>query len=184
VQGRSLRAYAAHPDRATSLTNGLALMLGCNGPIYPLYVVALVGWHAGALAFLCMFASPFFLAIPAVARRNATAGRLALIGVGTLNTVWCIKLFGPASGVGLFLLPCVMLAALIYRREERYLMFAAALVPFAAGLVPARLFGAAIIKLSPGLLERLTVLNHYSVSCLFVLLAVQFARFLRATPAR
>jgi hypothetical protein len=40
------------------------------------------------------------------------------------NTVMCAKLFGEASGVELFLAPCIMAAAMLFRRPERLVMLA------------------------------------------------------------
>ncbi len=116
-----LGRYVAHPDPATAAANLVALVVAGNGPFYPLYVLALIGWgHNGA--WLTMLATPFFAAVPAVSRWRSWAGRGALPLVGIANTVWCSALLGSASGVGLFLLPCIVLAALLFRDGERWPM--------------------------------------------------------------
>jgi hypothetical protein len=81
-----LRRYAAHPDPATAATNVVALVVASNGPFYPLYVLALIGWdHTGA--WLTMLASPLFLVVPALSRASPRAGRAALPLIDITNTV-------------------------------------------------------------------------------------------------
>ena len=113
-----LRRYVAHPDPATAAANLVAVVVAGNGPFYPLYVLALSGWDRTG-AWLTMLASPVFFSVPAISRRSSRAGRLALLVIGTANTVWCAALLGGASGVELFLLPCTVLAALMFRPAER-----------------------------------------------------------------
>jgi hypothetical protein len=88
--------YVGHPDPATAAANLVALVVAGNGPFYPLYVLALIGWdHDGA--WLTMLATPFFAAVPAVSRWRSWAGRGALPLVGIANTVWCSALIVPAA---------------------------------------------------------------------------------------
>jgi hypothetical protein len=164
-------------DPPTAVASFVALVLGANGPFYPLYVIALVGWVAGHLALLTLFATPFFLAIPALARRAGLAARLALWLIGTLNTVWCMKLLGPASGVGVFLLPCVSLAALLPAGMMR---LAAAGLPLLALLLPWDWFGTPILALTTAENARLAFLNEFSAACLTGLLALRLGRLLPA----
>jgi len=114
-----LRSYVAHPDRATAASNLVALVVAGNGPFYPLYTQALIGWDKSG-AWLTMLASPFFALVPVLSRRQSRAGRAALPLIGIVNTIWCSALLGTASGVGLFLLPGIALAALLFRRDERW----------------------------------------------------------------
>jgi hypothetical protein len=113
-----LRRYVAHPDPATAAVNLVAVVVAGNGPFYPLYVLALIGWDRTG-AWLTMLASPVFFSVPAISRRCSRAGRVALPLIGTANTVWCAALLGGASGVEWFLLPCTVLAALVFRPAER-----------------------------------------------------------------
>jgi len=117
-----LRRYAAHPDPATAAANLVALVVAGNGPFYPVYALALIGWDHGG-AWLTMLASPFFALVLALARRGSSTGRAALPLIGVVNTVWCAVLLGTASAVGLFMLPCIVLAALLFRDDERWLMW-------------------------------------------------------------
>lgn len=175
-----LRAYGAHPDPATAAACFVAIVLGSNGPFYPVYVVALVGWAQGHIALLTMLAAPFFLAIPPLARRSPAAGRAALWLVGTINTVWCMKLLGPASGVGIFLLPCIALAALLPAGWPR---LAGAAVPLLVLLVPPIWFGMPIMALSEGQDAHLALLNRFSAACLMGLLALRLGRLVLPTIA-
>lgn len=168
---------AAAADPATAAACFIALLLGSNGPFYPLYVVALVGWQQGRLGFLTLFATPLFLAIPLLARRAPVAARAGLWLVGTLNTVWCMKLFGPASGVEAFLLPCIVLAALLPPGWQR---LAGAGLPLLPLLAPASWFGAPIMALSAGQAASLAWMNRVSAACLLAVLALQLGRLLPA----
>lgn len=117
----ALRDYGAHPDAATRIANTIALLVGFNGPFYPAYVWFLVP-EAGPASLATMAMSPVFLAIPWLSRRSAAFARAALPVVGLLNTVWTAALLGPATGVGVFVYPCIVLAALCWR--ERWVMLA------------------------------------------------------------
>jgi hypothetical protein len=176
----AIRAYGSHPDPATAMACFVALVLGANGPFYPLYVIAVVGWARGHAAFLTMGAMPLFLAVPALARSRPEAARVALWLVGTVNTVWCMKLFGPESGVGLFLLPCIALAALL---QGRLLTLAAVGLPILPLLMPATTFGPPILALTAAENARLTTLNGFSAACLMGLLTLRLASMLRGPDA-
>ncbi len=174
------RAYLENADPAAAAANLVAVVVALNGPLYPLYVIALVGF-AGVSSVLTMIASPFFFVVPWIARRSSLAGRAALPLIGTINTVWCTKLFGPASGVQLFCFPCIMLAALVFRGGERWLgvlLVGLGIVPL---LVPASLFGAAIIPLTTDGAAKLGVLNVVGVAMLMGLIALQFMSVLAAS---
>lgn len=170
----------AHPDPATALACFVAVVLGFNGPFYPLYVIALVGWTRGHIAFLTMFATPLFLAIPLLARHRPAGGRVALWLVGTSNTLWCMKLLGPASGVGLFLLPCIALAVLLPAGWAR---LAGAGLPLALLLVPKEWFGAPIMVLDAAQYARMATLNQFSAACLIGLLALRSGKFFQTDRA-
>ncbi len=176
------RAYAAHGDPATAAFNVIALVLAWNGPFYPAYVIGLIG-RPGLGALLTMLASPFFYAVPWIARRNAGAGRLALPIFGLANTFACVKLFGPASGVELFFIPCILLAGLLFRPGEglaKWLLIGFAIVPF---WLPDRLYGTAWLELPMPALAKLRGLNLVSVASLSGFIALKFAGLL-ATLAR
>ena len=176
----SVRAFVHHRDPSTAAVNVIALVVGGNGPLYPLYIVAMFG-AAGLPSFLTCVSSPCFLAIPWLTRRYPSVGRAALPVVGTLHTVWCTKVLGVNSGVELFFLPCVMLAALLFWPQRKWLAFfliGLAIVPI---LVPGSFYGTPILSLSLDDGARLAALNLISVALLIGFIALQFAGLLSRT---
>lgn len=172
-----LRACATHTDPATAVVCLVSVVLGANGPFYPLYVIALTGWTQAGLAFLTMLATPLFLAIPVLARGTPKTARLSLWFVGTANTVWCMKLLGTASGVGLFLLPCIVLSVLLSPGWQRMTGIG---VPLLLLLVPSQWLGPSIMMLTSAQQIYLAALNQFSVACLLGLLVLQLGRLLDA----
>jgi len=124
-----LRAYAAHPDPRAESCNWIALVVASNQPVYPLYLLWIVGgdWWISVVTFV---STPFFLAVPAMARRHPIQGRMLLPLAGIGNGVVSAKAFGVASGVELFLIPCALIGLLAFSRRE---WRATALVLAAAG---------------------------------------------------
>ena len=176
---RGQRDYACHADPATAAINTIALVLAWNGPFYPAYVIGLIG-RPGLGSLLTMLASPVFYSVPWIARRNARAGRVALPLIGIFNTAWCVKLFGQASGVGLFFIPCILLAGLLFRTKEvwpKWLLIGAAIIPF---WLPQAAFGPPLLHLAPAALSKLASLNTISVATLSGLLALRFSGLLAA----
>ncbi len=112
----ALRRYAAHGNPITAAGNTVALVVGGNGPFYPLYLW-FIEPEAATPALLTMLASPFFLAIPWLSRRSTFAAALALPLVGMANTVFTTALLGAQTGASLFLLPCLILAALLWQHR-------------------------------------------------------------------
>ena len=95
----------------------IALVVACNQPLYPLYLHWMVG--NGALeACGTWLSTPGFLSVVLLARRHSLGARILLVLVGAANTVWSAKLLGAGSGVGLFLVPCFVIALLGMRRDE------------------------------------------------------------------
>jgi hypothetical protein len=174
-----LNAWRAHDDPAAETANFIAILVGWNGPLYPLYMLGLIGQHVAYTALLTLFATPLFLALPWVSRRSSLAGRFGLVLVGTLNTLWCMKVMGPDSGVGLFLLPCIALAALLFRQNEQRAMLVTAVLPFASYFVPGSVIGPPLMRLSAQEQSRLYALNATSVVLLSLMLTAQFAWLLR-----
>jgi hypothetical protein len=176
-----LRRYAAHPDPATAATKLVALVVAGNGPFYPLYMLALTG-RDRAGAWLTMLASPVFFLVPVISRRCPRAGRAVLPLIGIANTVWCAALFGTASGVGLFLLPCIVLAVLLSRPDENWL------APLVMGLAIGSLilltefrFGGLMV-VSSDAAAALTRLNVVSVATLTGLVSLRLINILHPPP--
>ena len=116
-------AYADHDDPMVAACNLIALVVASNQPFYPLYVFWMVSDHVWPTYFTFL-STPFFLAVPALARRWPVAGRALLPIVGLGNTVLSAKMFGPASGVEIFLIPCALISATFFRSSERQIAFA------------------------------------------------------------
>jgi hypothetical protein len=116
--GARLAAYLAHPDERVATGNLVALVLGWNTPFYPLWLRWAAGAEALPVGLLTLCVLPLFLAVPPLARRRPTLGRLWLAIVGFGNVIFCTWLFGEASGTELFLLPCLLLPGLLFSRSE------------------------------------------------------------------
>lgn len=165
---RRLERYADDADPLTRVSNRLALILAANQPIYPFYVFWLTGALDPLLA-LTFVSTPFFVASPWVTKRFPAAGRLYFPVVGALNTFFCAYLFGSASGVELFLAPCLVIAALSCRAAERV-----ALGIFVATLLAGFLFlhqRFATPIGDPAQFQTLLPLNTYSAAVLTAMAA-------------
>lgn len=164
-----IRAYAAHPDPRTAIANTVALVVAGNTPFYPLYLWWMLGDLVPiTLLTLCSF--PFFLAVPALARRNALAGRAALPVIGTLNTVFCTWVLGRGSGTELFLLPCVLLATILFGPGERRVMLPVLALPFAVHLLGGGRYGAQPFTDQQS--AAMLGLNALSVGCLVAFIGI------------
>ena len=172
-----LRAYITNPDPLTAATCLVAAIIGINGPVYPLYLSFMIG-PAAAPALITVLSSPLFLAIPFLARFYPRAARASLPLLGTLNTIWCIKLLGIPSGVELFLLPCISLAALSFTARERWLSFPLLALPIVFYLMQPFISGLAtpLLHFSPAQLKALVTLNIASVGTLTAFLGLTYAR--------
>ena len=88
-----LQEYAKGSDPLTNAAGVIALVVAGNQPFYPLFLYAVVG-GAASPAWLTLLSTPFFAAVPAVARRHSRAGRALRPLVGPANTVLSVRLFG------------------------------------------------------------------------------------------
>jgi protein-S-isoprenylcysteine O-methyltransferase Ste14 len=79
-----IRRYSEDADPLVAGCNWIALLLVSNHPIYPLYLFWMVGgdWWTACWTFL---ATPFFLAVSAIARRHSLLGRATLPAIGIAN---------------------------------------------------------------------------------------------------
>jgi hypothetical protein len=173
------RRYTAHADPATAASNLVALVVGGNGPFYPLYVLALIGWNRSG-AWLTMLATPFFLAIPALSHRHPAASRVALVVVGGVNTVWCTALLGSATLLPLFLLPCIILATLLFRTAERRCALLLLSLAIAALIWLTEWPLPGLMPLSAAQASALARLNAISVATLSGFVALTLANVMQA----
>ena len=124
---QAAKGYFADDDPLVATANLVALVVLWNQPFYPLYVYWAVGPDI-APTFYTFLSTPFFLAVPALARVNSRVGRALLPLAGIGNTVLSAKVFGVASGVEIFLLPCVLLGFVLFRPGERIIAIGIAAV--------------------------------------------------------
>lgn len=175
-------AYIAHPDPVARAANSIAMLIVSNQPFYPLYVLYVVGGK-GWPAWLTMLSSPFFLAVPWLMRRNAWAGKILLVLASIGNTLWSVKLLGADSGLELFLLPCCVLAALLFGPDERRTGLALTALPIALFLLLRGRYGAPFETYSNADYSSLVTLHAFSVACISAFIALSLGSALRAPKA-
>lgn len=176
-----LYAYAGHPDPGTERCNWIALLVASNQPFYPLFVMAVVGgeWWTACWTFL---STPFFLAVPAVARRHAVARRALLPLAGIGNVIVSAKAFGTQSGVALFLIPISLIALFALRRERRAL--AAVLGAVVLCLMLVERLGAPLGRFDTAQYAGFHSLNAWSVMALTIFVCWSLGRTAtRSDPA-
>lgn len=173
----AVRRYAGHPDPRVAAANVIALLVASNQPFYPLYLAWLV---SGAITpvWFTFLSTPFFLAVPALARRNTLAGRALLPLAGIGNTVSCAWLFGSASAVEIFFIPCAAIALLVFRPKERLVAFVLAGLALGAYLLLNGRYGAPIVAYSAQDYAALARLNVVSASMLTGFVALVFSNAL------
>ena len=129
---QGVRRLAASTDPLVETGNWVALTIGSHLPFWPLYVWWSAGREAWPSALLTIILAPVFLLIPWLSRRSGLAARVATPVAGVGNTVFTIWVLGPSSGTALFFAPCAALAALLFRRSERWLMLTLTTLPLIA----------------------------------------------------
>lgn len=110
--------------------------------------------------------TPFFASAPALSRHDPILSRALVPATGFVNTFLCMWAFGEASGVGWFMIPCILIAALSFRTGEWKI--AAALIAVSAALFVA-LHGnlpASLVAYTDEQNQSLTRLHLISVACL------------------
>ena len=168
--------YVAHDDPLVAAGNLVAVVVAYNTPFYPLYVGWVAGWDGMPWALLTWVSMPFFALVPAVARWSSVAGRAMLPLVGTVNTLFCTWLFGVGAGEQLFLLPCITIAALLFRPSERVVMLVVSVVPMVLYWWLRDRFPAAPWVYSADELSGLLSMNVASVAFLSVFVGIAVSR--------
>jgi hypothetical protein len=113
-----LSSYLASDDPFAAIANTGAFIVWSHQPIYPLYCAWFVGRDAWP-SLLTWFSTPFFAAVPIIAReKGSLAGRCLFLGAGLANELVALKAMGAASGVGWFILPCFVIALTFFRARE------------------------------------------------------------------
>ncbi len=171
-----LGAYLAHPDERVATGNLVALVLGWNTPFYPLWLRWAAGPEAFPLGWLTLIVLPLFLAVPPLARRHPTLGRLLLALVGFGNVVFCTWLLGEASGTELFFLPCLLLPGLLFSRADWPFLLPLLGAPLGAYYLLHGHYQAPPQAWSPAASAGMFALNAGSVGCLMAFFALLVAR--------
>lgn len=169
---RRVADYAAHEDPLTNAANWVAVVVAWNQPFYPLYLWAVVGGDKVWPAFLTFLSTPLFLAVPAVAKRHSLVARMMLPVTGIANGILSAKAFGVASGVEIFLLPCALLGAALFRPRERAAGLVVIALSAAAYLVPAHVFGQALAEYTATDNSGMAGLNAASAAVLVVFIGL------------
>lgn len=172
-----IRAYVRHPDPRVAAANVVALLVASNQPFYPLYLFWLVSDDITP-AWFTFLSTPFFLAVPAVARWNGLAGRALLPLAGMGNTVLSAWLFGTASAVEIFLVPCGVLALLLFRPKERLAGLLLTALAFGAFLLLHDAYGPPMATYDATEYAVLARLNLISASALTAFATLLFSNLL------
>lgn len=179
----AVERYAAHADPRVTACNWIALVVVSNQPFYPLYVEGVAG-TGGFAAMLTFLSTPFFALAPLVARRNDRFGRAMLPLAGIANSLLALMLFGEASGVLLFLAPCVVIAGLAFRPDERRWSFPLIGLSALAYLAGPMLAATPLVAIGEtGSLALLRV-NAFSAGCLLALAGLSFSGAMADSRAR
>ena len=172
-----LGRYTANPDPLAKAAGTVAMVVASNQPFYPLYLYAIVG-HQAWPAWFTLLTTPFFAAVPAIAKRHSLAGRVMLPITGVVNTVLCVKLVGLQTGVELFLFPCILLAAILFKPTERLIMAPVLVLPFAAYFFLDDRLGAPLQIFELSSYASIIALHAVSVASLTALIGILFASIL------
>jgi hypothetical protein len=107
--------------------------------------------------------------------RELTMARWGILPtIGTANGILAVKLIGVDTGVELFLLPCVLLGAILFRSGERPIMLAVTAFPFAAYLFLDGIVGAPLAEYSAGEYRSIISMHAFSVASLLALIGFAF----------
>jgi hypothetical protein len=114
--------------------------------------------------------------LPFLARRSAYAARVALPIVGLIDTVYATKLFGPAGGTELFLLPCALLAIVGFSAKEFLAARALIVTIFVVFFALHGRYGAPLHEFSAIDSATLFNLDVFAVASLTAFIGLRFAR--------
>ncbi|MBL8584619.1 MAG: hypothetical protein JNL61_20635 [Rhizobiaceae bacterium] len=167
-----IEAYAAHDDPRSQAANWIALVVAWNQPFYPLYLWWIVGLEKTAPSLLTFLSTPVFAAIPALSRRHPLAARALLPLAGIANGFLATKALGVGSGVQMFLLPCALIAAALFRPSERLLGLSMVALCAAAYFLPDRWYGPALADYTAAEIAAMARLNILSAATLVVFIGL------------
>ena len=167
------REAAGLKDHRTQAAVTLCWLIAANKPFYPIYIWWLTG-HGTALACLMLLSMPAFAALPWLARKNSLWARLGVPVLGIADTVLARLIFGSASGVELFLVPCALLAGLAIEPSERRVRWSLIAAMALVALVAPMAYGKPLGDWAPAEQAALYSLNLYSVAGLSAFILWKF----------
>jgi hypothetical protein len=179
---RWLRNYTTSENPHVTACNAVALVLAWNQPYYLAYLWWIIGrdaWvgvpNACSGILLC--------AIPAINRRAPLLGRVAMVALSVANVTGCAIMLGEASGVQLLLLPCGMLAALLFDWHERFVLLAMTSLPPGVWLLTRERWRVSPVPFTVAEYHSLFTLNAVSAGTLMIFFGWILAGILRQTTA-
>ena len=126
--------------------------------------------------YIVFLSAPCFLVIPFVARRNSLAGRVMLVVIGAVDTFISVKVYGPAAGNELYLVPCVLLATMLFRRREQWISFGLTALIFAGFFAAHDRYGASYLAWSTQDYAMMMQLNIVYVAILTAFISFSLSR--------
>ena len=179
----ALWAYFDAPTPRGAIAASVAFIVVSNQPFYPLYLYLLLGGRAWP-ALLSWLSFPFFAAVPRVLRGGEARGAALLILAGIGNTVLCTVALGPASGVELFYLPCLVLPLLTLAGRDRLAGLLATALAVGALMALVRLAGIeGFATVTAEEIAALRRINAFSVAGLLTVMAFLSRRLWRPGAA-
>lgn len=170
-------------DPLTAASVTVAWTIAGNKPFYPLYVWWLIDKDAALVSLWTLAATPFFAAIPFVAKRSGAAARFGLVAAGIADTVFASLMLGAATGATYFFFPCLMLASLCFAVAEKWRARALAAAGFVGFALVAKFGGAGVHAWTAGQAKILADLNLYCAIALSAFIALRFSDVPRSTGA-
>lgn len=164
------RSLAAHGDPLAETNNWVALAIGSHLPLWPFYILFTTGRQAWPTALMTAALAPFLLAVPILCRHSSLLGRIAMPMLGVAKTVFTVWVLGVNSGTEVFLFPCAALAALSFRKSERWLMVVVATLPLAVWCLLQQHPPVPMHRYDPAAADRLFELNVFSIAVIVLLL--------------
>lgn len=171
---RRLWAYFDAPTPRGSIAASVSFIIVSNQPFYPLYLYLLLGGRAWP-SLLSWLSGPIFAAVPYLLRQGEARGAAALMVAGIGNTALCTAALGPASGVELFYLPCLVLPLLTLAGRERLIGLGATVAAIVLLMALVRLVGfeglVAISAEETATLQRINAFSVTGLTCVMAFLA-------------
>lgn len=162
------------PDALTAASITIAWVVALNKPFYPLYVWWLTG-DGVASSPTAVLAAPFFAAVALLGRKNPLLVRLGVPLIGIVDTVLAGMFMGQSTGTELYFAACLMLIALNFREDEKWLQRGMAVFAFAAFVLFHGRFELADASWSAEDVQSLLTLNAFSVASLMTFIALRYA---------